>query len=122
MAKLTSKEKFDQRTMLYFYPKSGGMPRIRDYDKAKMAALSSRGEHPRRRTPGFIRLLWGKTYRDLQITQWRDDVRGGLMTKIEICESLPEWLQPWAHAKLIDVPYDENQASRRMLVRMSHNG
>lgn len=104
----TKKELFDQRTMLYFYPnKSGGTPRVRDYDRAKMAALSSRGLQPNNRTPGFLRLLWGKTYRDLQITQWKEDVMAGLITKYEIYQSVPEWLRPWTESKLKDVPYDQ---------------
>lgn len=61
MAKLTNKEKFDQRTMLYFYPnKSGGTPRVYPSDKLKMAALSSRGVKPKVRTPGVSQVTLGK--------------------------------------------------------------
>lgn len=123
MAKLTNKEKFDQRTMLYFYPnKSGGMPRIRDYDKEKMAALSSKGVQPKRRTLGFQRLLWAKTYRDLQITEWKRDVGLGYMTKAVIYESVPAWMRDWAESKLKDAPYDVEGVTTSMLVRMYHHG
>jgi hypothetical protein len=123
MGRLTNKEKFDQRTMLYFYPnKTGGMPRVRDYDRQKMAALSSKGIQPKNRTPGFLRLLWGKTYRDLQVTEWRDAVRQGYITKSEVYDSVPEWLLDWAVIKLKDVPYDEKGETTNMIIRMYHNG
>lgn len=123
MARLTSKERFDQRTMLYFYPnKTGGMPRVRDYDKAKMAALSSKGIHPKNKTPGFLRLLYGKTYRDLQITQWKVAITEGIITKAEIYESVPDWLRDWTVNKLKDVPYDVKGENKRMFIRMYNNG
>lgn len=120
--KLSNKERFDQRTMRYFMPRSKYRTRITHNDTIKMANLSSRGQHPKRRTKGFLNLLWGKTYRDLQITQWKDDIRAGYFTKSEIYSGVPEWLQPWVESKLKDVPYDVDGTTSRMLVRMYHHG
>lgn len=119
---MTNKEKFDQRTMLYFYPnKTGGMPRVRDYDRQKMADLSSRGIQPKNQTPGFQRLLWGKTYRDLQITEWKRDIGKGYITKSEVYESVPDWLRDWTISKLQDVPYDTEGKTAAWLIDMHHN-
>lgn len=120
--KLTNKEKFDQRTMLYFLPKGRFPGRVQHNDRVKMADLSSRGIQPKNITNGFQNLLWGKTYRDEQITSWKRDISLGYFTKIEIYESVPTWLRLWAESKLKDVPYDVDGETSRMLVRMYHNG
>lgn len=106
LRKLSAKEQFDIRTMRYFIPRNKYKTRITKQAEAAMADLSSKGIQPQYRSKGFLNLLWGKTYRDLQITQWKDDVREGLITKYEIYSSLPKWLQPWAESKLKDVPYN----------------
>lgn len=107
--------------MRYFIPRRNRFAgRITHNDTIKMADLSSRGFQPLRRTPGFLNLLWGKTYRDLQITQWRDDVRCGFITKAEIYESVPEWLLLWVTSKLQDVPYDIEGKSTAMSISMYH--
>lgn len=120
MVKLTNKELFDIKTMRYFIPKQQSPWRIRDYDKVKMAQLSSRGIEPKRRTKGFELLRWGKTYRDLSITMWKEDIQQGYITKNEIYEGLPSWLVKWAISKLKDVPYDINGDTSRMLTRIYH--
>lgn len=117
-SKLTSKERFDQRTMLYFFPKSGGMVRVRYNDRVKMSLLSSRGIKPKNRTKGFLKLLWGKTYRDEQITQWKNGIRDGYITKFEVYDSVPDWLQDWVKSKLQDVPYDINYQTSDMFVKI----
>jgi hypothetical protein len=122
MPKLTNREKFDIKTMRYFLPKQSSPPRIRDYDKVKMANLSSKGIQPKRRTKGFDLLRWGKTYRDLQITYWKADIRDGIITKAEIYESLPEWLRDWAYTKLKEVPYDIKGETSTMLISMYQSG
>lgn len=106
MRKLTKKELFDQRTMSYFYPKTAPKVRIRHYDRIKMADLSSKGIKPRRETPGYKKLLWGKTYRDMQITEWKRDIMAGYITKGEIYESVWPSLRAWCESKLKYVPYD----------------
>ena len=104
---MTTKEQFDIRTMRYFIPKANKYKtRITRQDETAMAALSSKGTKPTRITKGLQNLMWGKTYRDLQITQWSDDVKAGLITKYEIYSALPKWLRPWAESKLQNVPYD----------------
>lgn len=110
LRRLTKREHFDQRTMRYFIPRNRYSGRIRHNDTIKMADLSSRGIQPKRRTPGFLNLLWGKTYRDLQITQWRNGVQDGITTKYEIYASVPEWLRPWVETKLYGAlpPMDES--------------
>lgn len=121
--RLTAKERFDQQTALYFYPRrSGFKARVRHNDRIKMADLSSRGVQPKRRTPGFVKLLWAKSYRDLQITEWSDDIRAGLITKAEIYDSVPEWLLEWIEDKLIEVPYDIDGNSTRMWTQMYRSG
>jgi len=121
--RLTARERFDVRTMQYFYPRrSGFKARVRSNDKAKMADLSSYGIRPKRRTPGFQKLAWGKTYRDLQVTQWSNDIRDGLITKAEIYDSLPDWLLPWIEPKLQYVPYDVDGLSTKMWITLYHQG
>lgn len=121
--KLSAKESFDIRTMRYFIPKANALKaRISYNDKVKIANLSSRGIQPKRRTPGFVNLLWGKTYRDLQISSWKEDIGQGFITKAEICESLPVWLREWAESKLQYAPYDVEGKTSRMFVAMYRSG
>jgi hypothetical protein len=120
MAKLTKSEAFDIKTMRYFIPKNIKGWRIRSYDKFKMAQLSSRGIKPKRATKGFNLLKWGKTYRDLQITMWKQDIKAGLITKSEIYDGLPEWLRSWAQSKLKGVPYDVGYKTSNMLIGIYH--
>lgn len=104
---MTAKEQFDIRTMRYFIPQANKhKTRITKQDEEAMAALSSKGTKPAKLTDGLKNLMWGKTYRDLQITQWSEDVKAGIITKAEIYAGLPAWLQPWAEQKLRYVPYD----------------
>lgn len=119
---MTAKEQFDIRTMRYFIPPNKYKTRITKQDEQAMANLSSRGTQPTRRTKGFQNLQWGKTYRDLQITQWSDDIKEGLITKAEIYAGLPKWLRNWAEMKLKDVPYDINYDTSKMLIRMYERG
>lgn len=94
--KLSDKESLDVRSMRYFIPKNN-LPkgwRITKADRVMMADLSSRGIRPRKVTPGMELLKWGKTFREEQITRWREDVIEGLTTKYEILSSLPLWLRP----------------------------
>lgn len=122
MGKLTKKEQFDIRTMRYFIPINKYKTRITKQDELRMAALSSRGIQPDRRTKGFQNLSWGKTYRDLQITQWKDDIRDGFITKAEVYDSVPKWLRSWAEEKLANMPYDTEGKTSAMLVSMYHRG
>lgn len=108
--KLTTKEAFDVETMKYFIPRNRLSKRLQRNDKRKIADLSSRGIQPRRDTPGYIDLRWGKTYRDWQITQWRRDVAEGLFTKWEIINSVPQFMQSWLEDKLLGIfsPEDDS--------------
>lgn len=114
MRKLTNKELFDIRTMRYFIPRFAPKGwRITQKDKVAMADLSSKGIQPKGigltdPFTGVRALVTGKTYRDLMVTEWSDSVRKGYMTKWELINSVPEWLQPWLEEKLKDVPYDED--------------
>lgn len=105
---MTIKERFDIRTMRYFIPKSGGRTYITKTDEQAMAALSSRGTQPKQTTRGITSLIWGKTYRDEQITSYKRDVRLGLFTKHELISAMPIDMQDWLADKLKDVPYDED--------------
>lgn len=120
--KLTKKEAFDQRTMRYFFPRSNRLKAsITHNDTIKMADISSRGIKPKVVTRGLKRLQWGKTYRDLQITQWRDDIMDGFITKYEIYQSVPEWMRLWIEEKLRYVPYDIEGKTSAMFVSVYHH-
>jgi len=111
--KLSKKEKLDIETMQYFLPTKG---RIYPNDKKKMADLSSQGITPKNQTSGFVLLKWGKTYRDLQITEYKRDISLGLITKGEILDSMPENLRDWLWKKIQHVPYDTDGTTTKMLV------
>ncbi len=51
------------------------------------------------------------------ITQWKDDINQGLITKGEIYESLPDCLQGWIEGKLKNVIYDENGEATSMFMK-----
>lgn len=119
--KLTNKEQFDIATMVYFIP-SDAKTRIYPNDKKKMVDLSSRGIRPQRETKGFKELRIGKTYRDLQITSYCDDVRAGYFTKSELIEGMPPRFREWITKKLKGVPYDEDGYSTAMWVSMYKRG
>lgn len=116
--RLTTGEQFDIETMRYFIPRNKLRTRITKQDIVCMADLSSKGIQPSHRTPGFINLLWGKTYRDEQITSYRNDIQLGYITKYEIISSFPKHLQPWIESKIKDVPYDVDGHTSRIFVDM----
>ena len=103
---MTNKELFDIETMRYFIPPNAQRTRITKLDMQAMVDLSSRGVMSTRKTKGFTNLVWGKTYRDLMITEWIQDIKDGIITKYEIYQSLPKHLRPWAESKFKNVPYD----------------
>lgn len=106
--KITKKMELDVETMAYFYPKSAPRRYIKKSDREAMAIYSATGKKPAVTTKGFEQLMWGKTYRDMQITAWSEDIRQGYITKWEIYSSLPKSLRAWAEKKLVNVPYDED--------------
>ncbi len=120
MRTLTNKERFDIRTMRYFIPSNKYKTRITKQDEVAMADLSSRGIQPVRQTKGLANLIAGKTYRDEQITAYKRDIMQGLFTKIEIIDSYPRDMQSWITNKLVDVPYDVDSETSRMVMAMYH--
>lgn len=119
--KLSAKERLDIATMVYFIPTSAKR-RIYPNDKIKMADFSSRGIKPRRVTPGFTLLQWGKTYRDEQITSYKRDIQLGFFTKNEIIQGMPPRFRDWIENKIKDTPYDVNGDTSRMLIKMYKTG
>jgi hypothetical protein len=115
--RLKKGEVVDVLSTMYYRP---SRVRIRYNDKVKFANLSSCGIAPKRITPGFTDLIWGKTYRDEIITQFRGDIMSGLITKGEILDSLPDKLRGWMWKKLKDIPYDIDYYER--VVSIDENG
>lgn len=122
LRRLTSGEQFDIETMRYFIPRNKLKTRITRQDEVRIADLSSKGIQPDRRTPGFLNLLWGKTYRDEQITTYKRDILLGYITKYEIISSFSKRLQPWIESKIKDVPYDVDGDISDMFVGMHREG
>lgn len=117
--KLSNKMRLDVETMRYFYPgKSGGRSHITKQDIHDMAVYSATGKKPGTESKGFKQLVWGKTYRDLQITQWREDIRDGFITKWEVQASVPVRLREWVIKKIADVPYDTNGETSKMILSL----
>jgi len=128
--RLTNKEKLDVSTMAYFIPKTITY-RIYPNDKKKMADLSSRGVWPKGKkgnvmlmktegsnTLGFKLLQTGKTYRDMQITAYKEDISNGYFTKIELLDAMPERLRGWLWSKIEDVPYDVDGDTSKFMVTL----
>lgn len=106
--------------MEYFIP-TNVKCRIYPNDKVKMANLSSRGIQPQRITKGFTLLKWGKTYRDEQITSFKNDIMAGYITKISILDELPKKFRQWMWNKIKDTPYDVEYKTSNMLIDMRLN-
>jgi hypothetical protein len=111
--------------MRYFIPSHVKGWSIKPEDKAIIANWSSRGikhkeidrpPNPTQTLTGVQALISGKTYRDLQITEWKDAVSRGYLTKSEIYESLPEWIRKWAESKLKNTPYDIHQNATKYFI------
>lgn len=114
--KITPKMKLDVDTMHYFFPCTS-RPYVKQSDREAMALFSARGIKPEVETKGFYQLKWGKTYRDEQITSYRQDIRAGLFTKHELLQSMPVKFRDWLWEKIKDVPYDENKEVQPMLIK-----
>lgn len=119
---MTNKEKFDIKTMRYFTHPRKYHTRITKQDEQAMVNLSSRGIKPQRMTKGLNCLIWGKTYRDEQITAYKRDIALGYFTKWEIISSYPKDMRDWIKSKIASTPYDVNNDTSQMLVKMYQNG
>ena len=89
---MTNKELFDLKTMLYFMPDNRYQTKITEADKQAMVDYSSRGVKPER-TLGLLNIMAGKTYRELQIATWIEDIKNGITTLEEVLSEEPEWIK-----------------------------
>ena len=119
--RLSQKQWIDVHSMAYFIP-SGSKQRIYPNDFKKMALYSATGKLPDNQTRGFKLLLWGKTYRDEQITSYIRDIRLGYFTKHELIQSMPHFLRDWLARKIEHVPYDEDGDTSAMLIGLYRKG
>lgn len=115
--KLSNKEKFDIDTALLFKHSAYKDTRIYPNDKKKFADLSSKGIKPKRITRGYEAIINAKMWRDLQITEYKKDIKAGLFIKSEIVESFSPRFRQWIWNKIKDVPHDINGNTEKLTIR-----
>lgn len=99
--KLSKKQRLDLDICLYY---SAGDAEPTEEDIAAYFAWSDRGDKAflTRKTPGTLRIRWGKTHRDLQVTSYLEDW-GKYITAVDLATEEPEFICEWL-SKVMNKP------------------
>lgn len=95
--KLTNKQRKELAVIKYFIPSWVKFDPITDADIEAFLAWSDRGIKYHIKplvNDGLAALHYGKQYRDLQITSWKQGIEDGILTKSEILSDLPDDIVP----------------------------
>lgn len=90
--KLTAKQRQELAVIQYFVPSWVDFRPTTDADIAAFFAWSDRGikyDLGLDTTSGLAALHFGKQYRDLHVTQWREGIETGILSKYEVLHDLP---------------------------------
>lgn len=92
---MTTKERNDIEVMEWFIPEQVKHWAVTDHDRLAMVNLSSRGIQPKYRTKGLLALMAGKTFREVHVEMYRDDIKAGYISKEDLLSSTPLAVRAW---------------------------
>lgn len=101
--KLTNKQRQELQAIKYLIPEWCEFQPITDDDLKTFFDWSDKGikyELKPMEMSGLAALHYGKQYRDLHITTYREDIADGILAKWQLINDMPDSVQPWLRIAL----------------------